>query len=245
MHTIFLTIIALLLLSAPAQAQESAPCPAPPLTFCAPTMLGQVAIREETAGHLIDMRYPVLCDADATATIRDDMTATLARFKAIDPEHDQSEFPHKYSMESEYSVWSAGAGRLGSVKIQIFEYTGGAHGMYWPETWVFNMADGEPLALDEILLDPQDALQMISAHVRTVLRSSLGNMFVPEMLQDGTRPTLSNFANYILSDEGMTFFFSPYQVAPFAAGESAVPLPWSMIRRYVKPEIRDLLSPSL
>lgn len=206
-------------------------------TICAPALLNEISIKEQTAGYSIGIKYPVLCSSEATRTVRDHVTRSLSEFKADFPEHDLSDYPHKHEMITEYSIWEAGSGRYASVKLQVMVFTGGAHPNHWPVTWVFDLTNGAALTLDDIFIDVQNSLKAIAPMMRKTLYQSLGDMANPDMLDDGTRPVMPNYDGFIINNEGIAFFFAPYQVAPYAAGQQVVTIPWGNITFLIQPEL--------
>ncbi|QJB55069.1 DUF3298 and DUF4163 domain-containing protein [Pseudodesulfovibrio sp. zrk46] len=229
-----LSILAVLLFACPIMAQES------PVTYCAPPVLGATQIKEKTAGYSIDVKYPTMCSATATRIIRDRITGDLAAFKMEFPEHDLSEYPRTHEMMTDFNVWSAAGGRIASVQMQVMVYTGGAHPNNWPLTWVFDLANGETLGLSDIFANHEAALDAIAPMVRDVLRASMTDMFVEDMMLGGTEPTEKNYEDCILTNEGVVFFFAPYQVGPYAAGQQVVTIPWDRIVLLLTPELRKM-----
>ncbi len=211
-------------------------------SVCAPAVLSSLDIKEETAGYSIDMKYPVLCSPTPRHVIRDYVTSALGEFKADFPEHDLSDYPHKHEMLTEYAVWQAEAGRYTSVKLQVMVYTGGAHPNHWPVTWVFDMTTGAVLTLDDLFEDVDMALAAVSSMVRATLTQLLGEMVVPSMLEPGIAPSSDNYASFILNEEGIAFFFPPYQVAPYAAGQQVVTIPWERVEGLLNPAIKRSLT---
>jgi len=173
--------------------------------------------------------------------LRDHVTGELAGFKLDFPDHDLTEFPHKYEMIVQYKTRTAAHGRLISVKLHTMVYSGGAHPNNWPETWVFDLTDGHRLTLAYVFGNVNEALIAIAPGVRESLRASLGEMVLDDMLLPGTMPTQENFRDFIITDTGLTFFFAPYQVAPYAAGEQAVAVPWEQCRPFLAPSFAALL----
>ncbi|MGL1861613.1 MAG: DUF3298 and DUF4163 domain-containing protein [Pseudodesulfovibrio sp.] len=204
---------------------------------CTPAVLSSITIAEETAGYSIDIVYPVLCSPKANRIIRDHVTHSLSAFKMEFPEHDLTEYRHKHQMMTDAAVWTAAQGRLASVKLQVMVFTGGAHPNNWPETWVFDMTDGHVLNLGDIFTNERDALSAIEPMVREVLMASLGEMYNSDMLNGGIKPTASNYEDFILNDEGVAFFFAPYQVAPYAAGQQVVTIPYERLTEFLTPKI--------
>lgn len=211
-------------------------------TVCAPVVLSSIDIQEETAGYSVDVEYPVLCQPEARRVIRDEVNRSMNAFKHEFPEHDLSEYPHKHELITDYAVWKAGQGRYASVKLQVMVYTGGAHPNHWPVTWVFDMTDGMVLCLPDVFVDVDAALGRIAPLVRGVLRDKLGQMAFPDMLDPGTAPESVNYQAFIFTEEGVAFFFAPYQVAPYAAGQQVVTIPWAQVNDLLVPGVRDAQS---
>lgn len=236
MRTIVYCFLALLM-TTPALA--ASPCATDPA--CTPALVDSVIIEEETAGFEIDIAYPVLCSEEATRTIRDAVLNGLNEFKMLHPHHDRTDFPHRYTMGTQYTVQSAANGRLASVLLHVSVYTGGAHGNHWPTTWLFEMNRGRQVFLSDIVIDVEQTLHAITPMVRQILRDKLKEWNAEEMLLDGTGPVLSNYENFLVSDEGLTFYFAHYQVAPFAAGEQTAFIPWASIQELIRPEFMAIL----
>jgi len=204
---------------------------------CSPPVLGAVTIAEQTPGFQVDAEYPVLCRTNPTRTVRDYVSGTIHEFKQTDPDHDLRHFPHPYELITRYAVWPVSGGRYVSVKLHVMVYTGGAHPNNWPMTWVFDMADGSGITLDRLFPNREAALAKVSPLCREVLSESLGGMLVPDMLDAGLVPTADNFSRFILTGEGVAFFFGPYQVAPYAAGEQVVTIPYENLDGFLAPDI--------
>ncbi|OIQ52189.1 Peptidoglycan-N-acetylmuramic acid deacetylase PdaC [Pseudodesulfovibrio hydrargyri] len=205
--------------------------------LCSPPVLGAVTIGERTPGFKVDAEYPVLCRAEPTRAVRDYVSGTVHEFKKTDPDHDLHRFPHPYELITRYAVWATPGGRYISVKLHVMAYTGGAHPNNWPMTWVFDMEDGGEITLDRLFPDREAALAKVSGLCREVLSGSLGGMLVPDMLDAGLTPTADNFSRFVLTREGVAFFFGPYQVAPYAAGEQVVTIPYDRLGGLMAPGI--------
>ena len=46
-----------------------------------------------------------------------------------------------------------------------------------------------------------------------------------DMVEAGTAPEEENFSTFLLEEDGLTVYFNPYQVGPWAAGVVTVTLP--------------------
>ncbi len=118
-------------------------------------------------------------------------------------------------------------GNLAGVIIEEYQYTGGAHGGV--SLWPFMVdAEGEELSLPDLFLT-DDYLKNIADVVRPRLKKQLeeAGAYNEEMFFVGTEASYGNYLNVLLSDEGITFRFNQYQVAPYVAGMPEVTVPWS------------------
>lgn len=209
--------------------------------FCAPGVLGEVRQVETTRAFRVDAAYPVPCAPKAARQLRDHVARTVREFKETDPEHDLSFFPHPYELIIQYETTAAAGGRLLSVRLHTMAYTGGAHPNNWPDTWVFDLADGRALTLDDLFPAPGGALRILAPYVRAELRAALDQMALDDMLLPGTEPMPDNYARFVLTDQGLTFLFAPYQVAPYAAGEQRVTIPMDRLAPLLRPSLDALL----
>ncbi|MDD3311998.1 DUF3298 and DUF4163 domain-containing protein [Pseudodesulfovibrio sp.] len=209
--------------------------------FCTPGVLGEIREIETTRGFRVDAAYPVPCAPAAARQLRNHVARTVREFKETDPEHDLSFFPHPYELIVQYETTAAAGGRLLSVRLHTMVYTGGAHPNNWPDTWVFDLVDGRALTLDDLFPAPGGALRILATCVRAELRATLGEMLLEEMLQSGTDPTPDNYARFVLTERGLTFFFAPYQVAPYAAGEQRVTIPMDRLAPLLRPSLAAML----
>ena len=234
MRALFLSLILSLLLL-------PAPTPARAQSRCSPAVLGLVHLGEETTGFIVDADYPVPCAPAAARLLRDHVAEGVRAFKETDPGHDLRLFPHRYEMFVRQQTWSVAHGRLLSVRLHTMVYTGGAHPNNWPGTWLFDMADGSALTMDDVFAAPRAALRALAPRVRAELRAALGQMALDDMLLPGSEPTPENYANFTMDDASLTFCFAPYQVGPYAAGEQQVRLPLADLREWLAPSFIERL----
>jgi len=121
-------------------------------------------------------------------------------------------FFNGFTLSSEYTVQRADSLIL-SVREDFGSYTGGVHANYGAMGWNFDTATGERLGLEDILTDT-DALDEILA--RKIREKYPDEPFdsLDLMLMDYTPENYT----WTLGYQGITFYFSPYEIASFAAG---------------------------
>jgi hypothetical protein len=168
-----------------------------------------------------------------------------------------AEFPDRPIMKYEYlsSYTKTSSEKMQSVSylVNTYEFTGGAHGMSYPATYSFNK-NGQILISNILDIDNTTKQIELTQILAAKLKQELGDMLDSEMLNMGLGlsylnqqgqfdPTLcdcgtftpkDNFNNFIITDEGVTFIFGPYQVAAYAVGMPEVTLSWEELAPYLK-----------
>lgn len=206
---------------------------------CAPAELSAITIHEVTDHFEIDVAYPVLCSAPATAFIRDFVATFMGEFKADPPEPGMHDSPIRYVCDVGYGTSVPPGGRLLSVVFNFYMYTGGAHGNNWPTTWVFDLAQGRALHQREIFRP--GAYAAIRDMVREELIENLGEMYFEDMLESGLTPAPHHYARFLLTDKGIRFLFATYQVAPYVAGQQEATVGWAALAPWLTDSFRELL----
>lgn len=116
---------------------------------------------------------------------------------------------------------------------QSYLYTGGAHGQPITEPFIFDLATGKRLGLTDFYQDGY--LKVLSQESRAQLKANPDLKDIGQMIDEGTRPDAKNFTVVFPSAKGMRIIFPAYQVAPYAAGQPEVLVPYSKLAAFAKP----------
>jgi len=123
-----------------------------------------------------------------------------------------------------------------SVRFDVYQFTGGAHGMTSIFTKTYNLKTGEEITWDDLFQNEYNPLLTIGPIVRHNLKVKLGEMADDKWINKGTSETnLENYKNWVLEKEGLRIIFSYYQVGPRPAGMPEVLVPWEKINSILKP----------
>ncbi|MCC6563895.1 DUF3298 and DUF4163 domain-containing protein [Candidatus Uhrbacteria bacterium] len=131
-----------------------------------------------------------------------------------------------------------------SLAFQNYSYTGGAHGLPWMTGLTMTLPDGKPLALGDIV--KEESLKPFMQRVRRDLLAEWGDVLFEEAktqlegFVDDSSPitadqqaVFSQLEDFYLTQTGFVFFWNVYEIAPYAAGQQTIFLPFD--------EVRDLL----
>ena len=123
-----------------------------------------------------------------------------------------------WESSSEYKIIYADK-NIVSFRCESYSYTGGAHGM--PDTKVGTIKNGKLLQLADL-----PDLSKIKTLWQQALESHSQFSEIKKYSDFiGSEPQLTE--NFYLDDKGIHFIYTPYEIAPFAAGtiEIFIPLP--------------------
>ncbi len=155
------------------------------------------------------------------------MSKTLAAEAAMNEDESEDELSSLVSEE-----WIV-RGKVANVQDEIlsysveqYAYTGGAHGVTTHFYYNYDLETGQ-------LLTEADFFVEGYAEILTPLL--LENLAVAEdVLADYDTEKILPNNNFYLSDEGITFVYNPYEIAPYAYGETEILIPWDAVKEIRK-----------
>jgi len=169
----------------------------------------------------------------------------------------EEKFPDRpkmvYTYDISYEKYESQDKGTVSYVLKIYEFTGGAHGITVVQTFTFD---------NNGLVDIQDVLNLaannnainLSRVLATSLEKNDSDVITEDMMMEGLGLAYlkadgktfdkvkcacdgfnfaSNFQNFYITNAGITFLFSQYQVAPGAAGIVATTLDWNTLKPYL------------
>ena len=118
-------------------------------------------------------------------------------------------------------------GRIFSSRVDVYAYTGGAHGNLYSFPFTYDLATGEPVRLEDLFAGGTAYLDTLAARVTERLVAERGSGW---MFEDEIPPDAAYFTVFTLGADSLTLFFPPYAIAAYAAGPSRVALPYADLR---------------
>jgi len=124
----------------------------------------------------------------------------------------EREYPINFESSSHYTVQRADE-RILSVLVNEYEYMGGVHPMSW--VWATNMdpATGYALPLEDVMTDTKVLPEILTKQLQEKY---------PDIPFENLQETLEDFPPetfaWTIGYQGITFYFSPYVIASYAAG---------------------------
>lgn len=124
-------------------------------------------------------------------------------------------------------------------RLDIYNFTGGAHGGNIVETYTFNN-NGEQVNISDLFINPNIGIKNLSNKVITKIKSdpSYKEAIESEWFKDGTDPTVDNYATFMIEDTDIKIIFQQYQIAPYVYGNIEVTISLTELADNIKPEYK-------
>lgn len=128
-----------------------------------------------------------------------------------------------------------------------YDFTGGAHGMYGQTGYTYDNLTGERLLLTDVLSDTSGLAGILKEELEAAysdvefddLEGALAayDVSITEEAPDADSELGYHFPyNWALSGEGVEFYFEPYSLAAYAAGDQKITLSYEKYADIMKPD---------
>jgi hypothetical protein len=125
-----------------------------------------------------------------------------------------------------------------SLKFNVYEFTGGAHGNSFFATFTFDTAKEKLLTLDDVFVADSDPWTVIGPMAEAQIKENLGaDMADDTLISQGAGTNPANYGDFVLTEDSIIFYFEPYVVAAYAAGPQEVVIPYADIQDFLNPEL--------
>ncbi|MCR5526047.1 MAG: DUF3298 and DUF4163 domain-containing protein [Lachnospiraceae bacterium] len=140
-----------------------------------------------------------------------------------------------------------------SILENVYSYAGGAHPSTWYTTYTYDSKTGEELKLGDIVNDKSVLPEILDKELKKAypeetfmepenLKEDIETIMgyegeVSEYAEEGAEPQRG--LTFTLGNNGLTFYFSNYEIAPYAAGCQQVTLTFDEYPDLVKDEYKE------
>jgi len=150
-------------------------------------------------------------------------------------------FPRIWTSESNAKVHHITPTYLGLV-IDVYTYTGGAHGNYATVFAHYDLANQVPLTLDDIVTKP--FRNELTAVAERYFRKQ-ENLSVDQPLDDRYFFDEGHFHipdNFALESDSLLFLYNIYEIKPYVDGQTELRVPYSEIDRLLTDRAKRIIS---
>lgn len=201
------------------------------------------ATNDEKARYLVSaMRNILVCKDDATdfrqcmdAKKQEYFSTYKADMKDVEDQGLlQGSYSYNFSWAENHDVYYNTNDWL-CICVVDWSYTGGAHGNYSSQYHCIDIKEQKEWQLKDILADTVKIVPLIEKNVRKQFSISPkqalnSRLFVDEMYATN---------NFFITDKGITFVYTSYEIASYADGEVSVFIPFDSIKDILTPAFNN------
>lgn len=170
-------------------------------------------ITEETPSYKIDVKYRLFGIPSVDAHVEAEVHKAIDAFKKDAQGFDPKVETQPYTFSGEIGDYYS-ASDIVSERINLYQDTGGAHGLPIVLTLNYDAKTGETITLDRALALTGRTLPDIAAQSLLQLKQQYGDSVFP----DGATAKPENYATFLVTPYNVTWIFQAYQVVAYAAG---------------------------
>lgn len=120
-----------------------------------------------------------------------------------------------------------------SYGVNLYTFTGGAHGMSSTVYQVLDLKTAMPIKLNDIFEDRN--LDKVEELIKMALAQKLGYNTTVKLEDDGYDvAAIVPTENFYINEEGITWLYNPYEIAAYVVGKSEVAVKYADLLIYMK-----------
>ena len=190
--------------------------------FKLPQLTGQSAKAEKMNAAIVNVYKRMI--ARAYKEVRDNFTNEGEEQSLVQ----EGESTYGYTDEADYAV-TYNTDKYLSIVVDGYSYLGGAHGMPYREVIILNSETGEEVQGEQLFAVSEETFLEKKQKAFEADFKKNPEMYWGDALEIVKSTADSYQKGYYLTDEGVVFYYAPYELAPYAAGFVEVTIPYSEI----------------
>jgi hypothetical protein len=143
-------------------------------------------------------------------------------------------FNFSYSFETGFEL-PYNSDKFISIKLDHFEYTGGAHGNYYSVSYNIDMSDGKIYTLENVI--NKNDFNLLSYECEQAILDSFQVDSLTEAGLFENEITIKPDQDFYIIPGALVLNFDPYEIGPFSMGEINVNIPFYKIKDLLKPDL--------
>lgn len=191
-------------------------------------------LADTTDCYEASLEYPVFGQAARDQSVRDwvetffaQETGELRKFCA---EEERNPDSPKWEFGASPQVYSSN--KIISIEFSIYTYTGGAHPNHEVRTLILN-EEGKILGYADLFGKTEGLWKFFSEYAFSALRPEMkkNDCWNPSTVREGLAPKADSFKHVVVTPQGLTLIFPPYQVAAYVCGEQRCQVPLAALAK--------------
>jgi hypothetical protein len=120
-----------------------------------------------------------------------------------------------------------------SVTMQYYEYTGGAHGNHYIQSFNIRLSDGKTLSLNDVIKEKQFENLSLFCEQEILKQLNANSLIEAGLFEDEINITSEQ--DFYIKPGFLVLQFDPYEIAPYSFGSIEVELSFDRIKNLLKP----------
>lgn len=117
-------------------------------------------------------------------------------------------------------------GQVLEIETTYYEYgLGAAHGNWMTQTTYYDLTTGETYTLPQLFMKDSNYGKVLGEEIRSMIPTNEWENYLDLEPIDAITDTRT----FRLQDKGIEIYFTPYEIAPYAAGQPSFLIPWEAI----------------
>jgi len=137
---------------------------------------------------------------------------------------------NKYEVFTDYAV-QYNKNDILSITMDLYAYTGGAHGMTTRVPYNIDLKTGEEILLDDLFKKGVNYKEIINNEISKQITADKDNFYF-----EGAFKGISDKQHFYLKDDSLVIYFDLYEIAPYASGIPEFVIPFSLFNDGVNPK---------
>lgn len=226
---------------------QSAPA-ATPMTVTMQEYVSKKCLHDSICAQ-INLRYPVFSGSDAAKRLNDSVEVALYfaananRNLPLKTALDSAAAQMYATMKSDEEAGAAigmsytaeltsevllQTGKLVSLQMDGYTFSGGVHGYYYTVLNTFDIKTAESVHLTDLVSDTAALRPLLERAFVDAHREEIENVKLEDLLLNPEQP-LALPLNYCIVPSGIRFMYNPYEVTPYAVGQTDIVLSWELL----------------
>ena len=117
---------------------------------------------------------------------------------------------------------------LRTYVVSSSHYMGGAHGMHGISCYVIDMKSGSLVGEEDLFVQGYERTlaDLLFQHCMDDLKEEMGDTDPDEIFYAEIAPN----GNFSVDEKGVTYYYSPYEIAPYSYGVITIPVSWEELK---------------
>ncbi len=141
-------------------------------------------------------------------------------------EESDGEYFIPYEFTSAFSYISYNDGKIINIIQEGYDYYGGAHGMPYRISYVFDLNTGERLELKDLITVSEEELDELLVEYATKHMNDIGESYWDDYEESVKMSGGYDCLDFIIEEDGIDFFYPPYLLTSYAGGFQDIVVPY-------------------